>query len=165
MAPVSLFLIVCLCPYMCLARNQGYSSKPSPRNYYYKKMTPTPASREYYYKPSKSKTSTYLQNLMYKKVTALTRWMDKATSKYFKLVPHSGKYPGEENPLSGDPYPWSKKTSSHSNKEKQAQKAPRKTYYNRKPSKSNSKLTSIVMASKGYIEYYHMLRTFYLFLT
>jgi len=134
MARLSLLLIVCICPWLYYAKSQGYSSTSSPRSYYYKKISPTtsPDTREYYYKPSKSVK--HLQKLMYKKVTALAGWMDKATSKYFKLMPHSGKYPGKENPLTGDHYPWSKKTSSYSNSnEKQIRKTPSKTYYKRKP--------------------------------
>ena len=129
MTPLMLLLVTCFSQSICLASSQAHSSSP-PRRYYYKKI-PTSQShtrssqpaRQYYYKPSnsgtsppsktQSKKSSVLQKLMYKKVSAVAGWMDKAASKYFKHVPHSGKYPGKENPLTGDPYPWSKKTGKY----------------------------------------------------
>ena len=130
MTPFLLLLVTCFSPSISLATSQVHSSSAPPRRYYYKKMptSHTPSSqsqpaRQYYYKPfnsdssppskTQSKKSSVLQKLMYKKVSAVAGWMDKAASKYFKHVPHSGKYPGKENPLTGDPYPWSKKTGKY----------------------------------------------------
>ena len=107
-----LVLTLFLCPSL-------YSKRPT-RTYYYKKSQPSSKSdyspRKYYYKSSESSSqpdpglheSSFLQKILFKKISTLADVVDKKTFSYLKHIPHSGKYPGKEDPLTGDAYPWNK---------------------------------------------------------
>jgi len=71
--------------------------------------------RKYYLRPKSSSTSkvnktdkasNFIQNIALSTLSSFADLMEKTASKYFSHIPHSGRYPGKEDPLSGDPYPW-----------------------------------------------------------
>ena len=160
--PFLLLLVIILCPSNHAEGPSNHAEGP-PNKYYYKNKRPhTSASssnhptRKYYYKPAKSSRPptpeppphSFLQKLMYKKVSTFANWMDKKSSKYFKLVPHSGKYPGKENPLTGDPYPWSTETSKYNPSSDGRKTKPNSKSYT-KPKSHKSK--SLLQSMKSYI--------------
>eukprot|EP00092_Neocalanus_flemingeri_P103584 GFUD01132585.1.p1 GENE.GFUD01132585.1~~GFUD01132585.1.p1 ORF type:complete len:403 (+),score=92.16 GFUD01132585.1:187-1395(+) len=116
--PLLLLLLNCLIPYLYLTESKTYTKSSSPpRRYYYRKITPSPTP------PATSSPTSFLQKLLHKKVSTLAAgWLDGLSNNYY-----SGKYPGEENPLAGDPYPWSKKTGKYRTSIKMSKTSPRKS--------------------------------------
>eukprot|EP00092_Neocalanus_flemingeri_P040620 GFUD01044229.1.p1 GENE.GFUD01044229.1~~GFUD01044229.1.p1 ORF type:complete len:621 (-),score=161.15 GFUD01044229.1:106-1968(-) len=135
-SPPLLLLVISLIPYVYLTESKTYTKSSSPpRTYYYRKITPSPTPPA-----SSSPPASFLEKLLYKKVSTLAGWMDSATSKYFPYVPHSGKYSGEENPLTGDSYPWSKKTGKYRASRKKSKTS---TESSSPPAKSAKSLPSV----------------------
>jgi len=56
------------------------------------------------------KASNFIQNIALSTLSSFADLMEKTAFKYFSHIPHSGRYPGKEDPLSGDPYPWKDKS-------------------------------------------------------
>eukprot|EP00092_Neocalanus_flemingeri_P025327 GFUD01027462.1.p1 GENE.GFUD01027462.1~~GFUD01027462.1.p1 ORF type:complete len:369 (+),score=108.12 GFUD01027462.1:193-1299(+) len=137
-SPPLLLLVISLIPYVYLTESKTYTKSSSPpRTYYYRKITPSPTPPA-----TSSPPTSFLEKLLYKKVSTLAGWMDSATSKYFPYVPHSGKYSGEVNPLTGDSYPWSKKTGKYRAPSKKHKTSP-STESSSPPAKSAKSLHSV----------------------
>eukprot|EP00092_Neocalanus_flemingeri_P098150 GFUD01125159.1.p1 GENE.GFUD01125159.1~~GFUD01125159.1.p1 ORF type:complete len:617 (+),score=164.95 GFUD01125159.1:117-1967(+) len=137
-SPTVLLLVISLIPYVYLTESKTYTKSSSPpRTYYYRKITPSPTPPA-----TSSPPTSFLEKLLYKKVSTLAGWMDSATSKYFPYVPHSGKYSGEVNPLTGDSYPWSKKTGKYRAPSKKHKTSP-STESSSPPAKSVKSLHSV----------------------